>query len=288
LVNRKNLALLGLGVAVLLVVVAFVANGGPLGTAAPGGGSGSATLPSSFGDFVFTTAVILAALIAIALSAVFLSRRLRLRTIGGDYVEGVLGPVLAVLAIFVIFGVAERLFLAHHHKPHGPRQSGHYERLHPHKKVAAASAHFVWSEAAIVAALLLLAVAIFIVTSRRRGVLPPFPIAPQAVAAALDESLDDLRTDPDLPRAIMAAYARMEVALGAGGTPRRPSEAPREYLERALIALDASGSAVQRLTELFELVRFSAHETEPEMRDDAIHALAAVRDELRLTAAVAA
>ena len=51
---------------------------------------------------------------------------------------------------------------------------------------------------------------------------------------ALDESLDDLRNDPDLRRAIVAAYARMEHALARAGLPRQPAEAPFEYVERAL------------------------------------------------------
>ena len=98
---------------------------------------------------------------------------------------------------------------------------------------------------------------------------------------ALDESLDDLRNDPDLRRAIVAAYARMERALGRAGLPRHPAEAPFEYVERALASLDTSAESVRRLTALFEWAKFSQHEPEPEMRDEAIDALVAVRDELR-------
>ena len=105
--------------------------------------------------------------------------------------------------------------------------------------------------------------------------------APETLAAALDESLDDLRADPDLRRAIIAAYARMERALAAAGIPRRPAEAPLEYVERALLTLDTSAAAVRKLTDLFEWARFSHHEPEPSMRDEAIDALVAVRDELR-------
>jgi hypothetical protein len=38
---------------------------------------------------------------------------------------------------------------------------------------------------------------------------------------------------------------------------------------------------VARLTELFEWARFSQHEPEPPMRDEAVDALVAIRDELR-------
>jgi len=104
----------------------------------------------------------------------------------------------------------------------------------------------------------------------------------EAVSLALDESLDDLRADPDLRRAIIAAYARMEAAFARAGLPRRPAEAPFEYLERALEALQASAGSVRRLTALYEWARFSHHEPEPAMRDEAVAALVAVRDELRV------
>ena len=70
-------------------------------------------------------------------------------------------------------------------------------------------------------------------------------------------------------------------ARTAPGCARRPSEAPLEYLERALTTLDTSSAGVRRLTVLFEWAKFSQHEPEPEMRDEAIDALVAVRDELR-------
>jgi hypothetical protein len=100
------------------------------------------------------------------------------------------------------------------------------------------------------------------------------------VSLAIDESIDDLRNDPNLRRAIVAAYARMELALGRAGLPRHPAEAPFEYVERALVSLDTSSSSVRRLTALFESAKFSQHEPEPAMRDEAIDALMAVRDEL--------
>jgi hypothetical protein len=108
------------------------------------------------------------------------------------------------------------------------------------------------------------------------------------LAAALDQSLDDLRSDPDLRRAIIAAYARMETALGAAGLPREPAEAPFEYVERALLTLDTSAAAVRKLTDLFVWARFSQHEPEPSMRDEAVDALVAVRDELRASELVPA
>ena len=89
-------------------------------------------------------------------------------------------------------------------------------------------------------------------------------------------------------RAIIAAYARMELALAADGLPRARSEAPMEFLERALGRLSVSADSVRRLTDLFEWAKFSHHEPEPGMKDEAIDALLAVRDELRDAETVAA
>jgi len=107
----------------------------------------------------------------------------------------------------------------------------------------------------------------------------------EAIVDALDLSIGDLRHEPDARRAIIAAYARMETAFTAVGLPRRPSEAPYEFLVRALRELDASAAAA-RLTELFELARFSDHAATQAMRNEAIDALVAVREELRTADAV--
>ena len=102
----------------------------------------------------------------------------------------------------------------------------------------------------------------------------------QAVAAILEDTLEDLHDERDPRRAVVAAYARMERALAVHGLPRERSEAPAEYLERALEELSASASSAARLTRLFEWARFSDHPVEPGMKEEAIQALEAVRDEL--------
>lgn len=101
------------------------------------------------------------------------------------------------------------------------------------------------------------------------------------LADVLDESIDDLRRETDPRRAVIAAYARMERALAAYGLPRADSEAPEEYLSRILTDLEVSTRAVSRLTALFEQAKFSQHEVGHEMKDEAIGALARVREELR-------
>lgn len=103
----------------------------------------------------------------------------------------------------------------------------------------------------------------------------------EAVGDVLDETLDDLRAERDARRAVIRAYARLERTLAAYGLPRRPSEAPHEYLERMLTDLAVSSRAIARLTALYERAKFSQHEVAAAMKDGAIDALETVRDELR-------
>lgn len=104
----------------------------------------------------------------------------------------------------------------------------------------------------------------------------------QQLTSVLDDSLDDLRAERDPRRAVIATYARMERTLAGFGFPRAAAEAPREYLGRVLHdLLEASGEAVSRLTALFERAKFSAHEIDSGMKDEAIDALVQMRDDLR-------
>jgi hypothetical protein len=108
-----------------------------------------------------------------------------------------------------------------------------------------------------------------------------------AVAQAVDESLDDLRAEPDPRRAVIAAYARLERVLAAHGLPRKPAEAPMEYLGRMLTELSVTDRAARALTDLFERAKFSQHAVGAEMKDEAIAALQTVRDDLLAAKALA-
>ena len=112
------------------------------------------------------------------------------------------------------------------------------------------------------------------------------PLAKRERAAAelamvVEGTLDDLRREADPRRAVIAAYAQMERVLGRHGLPRDRAEAPFEYLGRMLGELRVRPEAALALTELFERARFSDHEIDAAMKDEAIDALVSVRDDLR-------
>jgi MFS family permease len=114
---------------------------------------------------------------------------------------------------------------------------------------------------------------------RKRELLRDVPVA-VALSEVLAETLDDLRRETDPRRAVIQAYARMERTLGARGLPRRETEAPLEYLARVLDIVQASSHSIRRLTQLFQRARFSTHEIDVGMKEDAIAALSGLRAEL--------
>jgi len=289
-VSRRRLVTVAVAITALLAVVAVVARGRPLGSSS-GTGSG---LPLAFWDYVFTTFLIFVILLMVlGLVAFFLLRRERMAM--GRYNRSTARSLAFVLLLAALIAyVGRHVDLQRLLHPNGSRTTTTLTNpaaggKNAHRRLSPAARHvrFRWDELAIVLAVLIaLGAAAYMTRSRllpasRRG-------APEELAAALDESIDDLRIEPDLRRAIVAAYARMETALAAAGIPRDQAEAPLEYMERALLALDTSAPAVRRLTDLFALARFSQHEPDPPMRDEAIDALVAVRDELRASELVPA
>jgi hypothetical protein len=115
---------------------------------------------------------------------------------------------------------------------------------------------------------------------RQKELLAATPIR-ETLAEVLDETLDDLRNEPDPRKAVIGAYAKMERTLAARGVPRSESEAPEEYLARILDVVGASGHSVRRLTRLFARARYSPHEIDQQMKEDAIDALTGLRAELQ-------
>jgi flagellar basal body-associated protein FliL len=146
-------------------------------------------------------------------------------------------------------------------------------------------AEFAWIPVLVVVALAAAAVAAYVLAARRRR-----PQAESDAAAAedladvLDDTLDDLRAEPDPRRAVIAAYARLERALGSVGYSRSRSETAEEYVARILGLLEIDSGAIRRLTDLFTQAKFSHHQIDEDMKTRAIDALVEVRDGLRAAA----
>ena len=275
--RNRRLIPLGLGAVALLVIVGLAARGGSLHSG--GGRRGPSVL---FWDFAFSTLFVLEILAVIA--AIWVAAGLRDTEAARSRLVGRPGKTLRWIAFLLIssallFYVLQ--FLRRHDAP-GNNPGVIPQGAPAPTKHASPPIGLQWEVIVVVLALVVAVGVAYVVQRKRLGQTQRrLGAAPEAVAAALDGSLDDLRSDPDLRRAIVAAYARMEGALAAMGMPRYLSEAPLEYVERVLLSLDASADAVRRLTDLFEWARFSHHEPEPSMRDEAVEALIAVRDELR-------
>jgi hypothetical protein len=95
---------------------------------------------------------------------------------------------------------------------------------------------------------------------------PPF-------TTAVEDSLEDLRAEPDPRRAIIRCYARFERAAADSGLGRDPWLTPMEFMREALERLPVPRAAVPTLTGLFELARFSHRTLGPAERDRALEAL---------------
>lgn len=131
----------------------------------------------------------------------------------------------------------------------------------------------------IVAGLFLLMVAVVIRwrIQDRRFAADGFNDQRTATEAAVDVSLDALRSEPDPRRAVIAAYAAMERALSGAGLGRRRSEAPMEYVRRVLTEQTRAPEEVRTVTDLFQVAKFSHHTVDEDMRDRAIKALERIR-----------
>jgi len=78
-------------------------------------------------------------------------------------------------------------------------------------------------------------------------------------AQAVDETLEDLDADADPRAAIARCYRRFEQATARAQMRREPWQTPNEFLRDLLARLTVPAPAVERLTRLFEVARFSHH-----------------------------
>lgn len=276
--TARRLIPLGAVVAALLVVAAIASHGRPLSTHR---GTGP---DATFFDYVATTLVLLGAAAVVVIVWALLTQRLERSRVGRSRWDFLSAIVLALVCGLMALLIAKSRPTAVRNRDRGlpcPTCPTSTPAQLKHLKGAPRNARFRWDEVAIVLALAAgVGLYFFFTRTPRRELLPLVRRRQAAVARAVDDSLDDLRNDPDVRRAIVAAYARMERALAVAGMPRAPAEAPFEYFGRALVELEAGAEPARRLTDLFERAKFSHHEVGEPMRNEAIDALVAVRDAL--------
>jgi Domain of unknown function (DUF4129) len=112
----------------------------------------------------------------------------------------------------------------------------------------------------------------------RLGRLPFDDERPRAqLAAAVEESLEDLRLEPDARAAIIKCYEHFERVLAAAELPRSLWQTPVEFMSAALRKLPLPSRAVGSLTSLFEIARFSQHTVGAAERESALQSLVAIR-----------
>ena len=127
-----------------------------------------------------------------------------------------------------------------------------------------------WTILAIVLVAILAGVAALVL---RRGRAPAGAPEPAAAGEAVQAAIAALEAGADPRGAVIAAYAAMQRTLAAHGLVRLPSEAPREFLRRVLVANRAAEEDAGTLTGLFEEARFSTHPISERTRDRALSAL---------------
>lgn len=97
------------------------------------------------------------------------------------------------------------------------------------------------------------------------------------LVAAIDDSLDDLADESDPRVAIIRCYRRFEHAAARAQVRRDPWQTPAEFMLDARRRLPLPALAVERLTSLFEIARFSHHPVRTADRDLARRCLEEIR-----------
>ena len=279
---------LALGIVGLLVLVAMAARGGHPNAS---GHIATRPVPNTVQDSLVTL-LALAYLAGIFMIMALLFRRHSWHEPKDSRWLRNFVTVLALAGIAMLIGTYA---FKHRHSGQSQRpaatqgQPGASSPLHGQRGVPTREANFQWPLALGVVGLIMLGGLWIYVRNRRRfePALADHGLEADMVAA-IETTIEDLRSERDARKAVIAAYALMERTLTAHGLARHRAEAPREYLTRILHGLHVRGSAVNTLTKLFEYAKFSRREIDATMKEQAIDALLAVREDLQREEVLAA
>jgi hypothetical protein len=283
--NAARALLPGLLVLSLVGVVAVAATGSTRG------GSDETRRPS---DIVFDTFFSLSLLVLIPAAALLVYGLMQRRAIAQEVASGkyrrtsVVSALLFALIFAVVwyFLVPRRLGSNFQREQETSEFEDLRRRLHRPEGDGGYEPEFAWIPVLVFVGLVAIGIAAYVLAARRRAQAFGRDTSRLAeeVADEVDDSLDDLRAEPDARRAVIAAYARLERALGASGVARSRQETAEEYVARILGKLEVDDRLVRRLADLFTRAKFSPHVVDETMKEEAIAALAQIRDELRAAA----
>jgi Domain of unknown function (DUF4129) len=274
----------GLALAGLLAVVALAARGGH-----PGGHARlhERQVPAQAANDLLTIVVIIYVVAVIALFAVAYWLRGDFKPPKRSWWQQLLLLLLVMFSLTVLGYRLGQSYLGERLRRHianvQPTQTGvptTRTPTLPARPVAKKPAQVDWILAAVIGGGLIVLGGVLLVRRRRPSVEADEETVEAELSAIVADTIDDLRREADPRRAVIAAYARMERVLAQDGHPRRPSEAPFEYLARVLTQLRVRPAAVRDLTDLFERAKFSTHEIDQAMKERAIASLVSVRDDL--------
>jgi Domain of unknown function (DUF4129) len=283
--NAARALLPGLAVLSLVGVVAVAATG------STESGSDATRRPS---DIVFDTFLSLSLVVLIPGAALLVYGLMQRRAIAQEVASGkyrrnsiVSSLVFALLFAVVWYFLVPRR-LGSNFLPGG--ETSELENLRPRPQRPEGDGgyepEFAWIPVLVLVGLVAIGIGAYFLAARRRArAFDGDPVRrAEEVADEVDESLDDLRAEPDARRAVIAAYARLERALGASGASRSRHETAEEHVARILGELEVDDRLVRRLADLFTRAKFSDHAVDETMKEEAIAALEQIRDELRAAA----
>jgi len=123
-------------------------------------------------------------------------------------------------------------------------------------------------------------VTLAVVALRRQIIDPPSETPEAELLDSVDASIEDLETIEDPREAVLACYARMQVALSHAGIKRRVSDTPLELLARLLDSHSVPEVSARTLTDLFQAARFGKQRVDEAMRRRALAAFNEIRSEM--------
>lgn len=281
--SPARLVLPAVGVLVLVAVVAVAATG-----STPGGSTRTQRPGNAFLDTVFSLW-----LVALAIGAGLLVYGLTQRRVIAEHRAASRARRRGITFLLVLGGLAVAAFLRIVHQPLHPLHGGSDGSAGQAGGATSRAgtirdyhAQFAWIPVLVIVGLAAVGVLAWTLAARRRAQADVVrKSVREALGDVIEEAIDDLRAELDPRRAVIACYARLERALAAAGFPRRLAETQEEHLGRILGQLDIETGSIRRLTDLFTRAKYSQHEVDTRMKDDAIAALVEVRDELRASEA---